>query len=176
MAATGALSAATLEVKGDATAKSVAASGNATAGRVATTGAVSGYGTIPIGGIITWSGSASAIPDGWALCNGQTVNGRYAPDLRDRFIVGAGSQYSVGNTGGAKEVSLTENQIPSHNHGYSFKGADLDLSWKNHNYFFDRSEHYSGNYQMKYTDYTGGGQAHENRPPYYALCYIMRVK
>ena len=51
---------------------------------------------IPAGGIIIWSGSIGAIPTGYYLCNGQ--NG--TPDLRDRFVVGAGSTYAVGNTGG----------------------------------------------------------------------------
>lgn len=49
----------------------------------------------PAGIITMWSGSTSNIPTGWALCNGQ--NG--TPDLRDRFIVGAGSGYTVGETG-----------------------------------------------------------------------------
>jgi len=51
---------------------------------------------IPAGGIIMWSGSIGAIPTGYYLCNGQ--NG--TPDLRDRFVVGAGNTYAVGNTGG----------------------------------------------------------------------------
>lgn len=52
---------------------------------------------IPQGGIILWSGNASNIPAGWALCNG--ANG--TPDLRDRFVIGAGNTYAVGATGGA---------------------------------------------------------------------------
>jgi len=51
---------------------------------------------IPSGGIIMWSGSIGAIPTGYYLCNGS--NG--TPDLRDKFVVGAGSTYAVGNTGG----------------------------------------------------------------------------
>jgi hypothetical protein len=51
---------------------------------------------IPSGSIIMWSGSIGAIPTGYVLCNGS--NG--TPDLRDRFIVGAGNTYSVGNNGG----------------------------------------------------------------------------
>ena len=43
-----------------------------------------------------WSGSIGAIPVGYYLCNGS--NG--TPDLRDRFVVGAGNTYAVGNTGG----------------------------------------------------------------------------
>jgi len=51
---------------------------------------------VPAGGIIAWSGSIGSIPTGYVICNGS--NG--TPDLRDRFIVGAGNTYSVGNTGG----------------------------------------------------------------------------
>jgi len=51
---------------------------------------------VPSGGIIAWSGSIGSIPTGYVICNGS--NG--TPDLRDRFIVGAGNTYSVGNTGG----------------------------------------------------------------------------
>ena len=57
-----------------------------------------------------------------------------------------------------------------------FKGADLKLSWKNHNYFYDASGHYDGNGNTQWTESAGGGQSHENRPPWYTLCYIMRVK
>lgn len=70
---------------------------------------------VPPGAIIMWSGSINDIPVGWALCDGS--NG--TPDLRDRFIVGAGGEYSPGNTGGAKSVTLTVAQMPQHNHSAS---------------------------------------------------------
>jgi len=50
--------------------------------------------TIPVGGIIIWSGSIASIPTGWALCNGSSGT----PDLRSKFIVGAGGVYAVGDT------------------------------------------------------------------------------
>lgn len=77
----------------------------------------------PIGGIILWSGSVAAVPSGWALCNGS--NG--TPDLRDRFVVGAGSTYAVGATGGSAnaivaahthEVSITSSAV-SNDHTHS---------------------------------------------------------
>ena len=144
-------------------------------GDVAVSGAVNGAGTIPIGGIVIWSGSVASIPDGWALCDGLTHNGRKTPDLRGRFVPGAGGDYSVGKTGGEATHKLTVNEMPSHDHTYDFKGADLNLAWKDSNKFYDASRHYShGN--TGYTASTGGDKAHENRPPYYALCYIMRVR
>ena len=51
---------------------------------------------IPAGGIIMWSGSIGSIPAGYVICDGN--NG--TPDLRDRFVVGAGNTYAVGNSGG----------------------------------------------------------------------------
>ena len=65
-------------------------------------------GTIPIGGIIIWSGSTGSVPAGWALCNGS--NG--TPNLQSRFVVGAGSGYAVGANGGSANATLV-----SHNHG-----------------------------------------------------------
>lgn len=58
-------------------------------------------GSIPIGGIIMWSGSIASIPAGWGLCDGLVHSGQPTPDLRNRFIVGAGSTYAVGNAAGS---------------------------------------------------------------------------
>lgn len=67
---------------------------------------------LPVSAIIRWSGAIANIPSGWQLCDG--TNG--TPDLRDRFIIGAGSTYSSGNTGGANTIALTAPQIPIHTH------------------------------------------------------------
>lgn len=80
---------------------------------------------IPTGIISLWYGSVASVPSGWYLCDGS--NG--TPDLRDRFIVGAGSTYAVAATGGAANVTpagsisgtvggtaLTEAQMPKHWH------------------------------------------------------------
>lgn len=122
---------------------------------------------IPTGVIVMWSGSIATIPSGWALCNG--ANG--TPDLRDRFIVAAGNSYAVGNTGGANSVTLTVNQMPAHSHAVIANGASSFGS--NHNWI-------GGNNGWPYnpgwnTSSAGGGQSHENRPPYYALAYIMKL-
>ena len=62
-------------------------------GIIGTTPSVS---AVPAGGIIMWSGSIASIPAGYVICDG--TNG--TPDLRDRFVVGSGSTFAVGNTGG----------------------------------------------------------------------------
>jgi hypothetical protein len=59
---------------------------------------------IPAGSIIMWSGSIGAIPSGYVICDG--TNG--TPDLRDRFVVGSGNTFAVGNTGGFTS-SVTSN-------------------------------------------------------------------
>jgi microcystin-dependent protein len=74
---------------------------------------------VPAGGIIMWSGAVVAIPSGWVICDG--ANG--TPDLRNRFVVGAGDTYAVDATGGAATVTLDATQIPAHSHT-----ADGDLT------------------------------------------------
>jgi microcystin-dependent protein len=193
-----------------------------------------------------WSGSITSIPSTWTFCDG--TDG--APDLIDRFIIGAGGSYSVDSTGGASSVTLSSAQIPQHSHGDGSLGTN---STGGHNHSFsDRSDddgyhahsgstnttgdHRHGidlNYStddfssgttdtaMEYgtnltyslyagdhshslnidgagghthyvsgttssngihshtisgdTGSTGGGNSHENRPPFYALAYIMKL-
>ena len=118
---------------------------------------------VPVGGIIMWSGATNNIPSGWALCDGQ--NG--TPNLQDRFIVGAGSSYNVNDTGGAASVTLTINQMPSHNHSYTMINFDQGSAGGASSYGQGTSSVSTGS--------KGGGQSHENRPPYYALAYIIKT-
>jgi len=80
-------------------------------------------GFTPVGGIIMWSGSV--VPTGWALCNGDTVNGVSTPNLQDRFIIGSGAN-AVGSTGGPSIAGATDgttlsvDDIPRHSHGLPF--------------------------------------------------------
>ena len=74
---------------------------------------------MPQGGIILWSGAANSVPAGWALCDGQNNT----PDLRDKFIVGAGSAYQPGDAGGAVTVQLTTNELPAHTHSVTGTAA-----------------------------------------------------
>lgn len=119
-------------------------------------------GWTPPGGIIEWSGAVTDIWPGWALCDGS--NG--TPDLRDRFVVGAGGGYAVGATGGEATHTLTISEIPAHSHSYSaITGDGGSIAGGSSVY---------GSY-LRSTGSAGGGAAHENRPPFYALAYIMRL-
>lgn len=62
----------------------------------------------PIGMIEMWSGAANAIPRGYLLCDGT----KGTPDLRDKFVIGAGSTYNVGDTAGQNEAVLTQQNLP----------------------------------------------------------------
>ena len=182
-AVTQGLTANTMTVSGAASAGLVTTTGNATvSGNLTVSGTISGFGIAPVGTIIMWS--QATIPNGWSLCNGQTVNGIKTPDLRGRFIVGAGGTgYNLGNIGGAEKVALTISEMPKHRHSYSFTGADFAGAWKKDNFFYNQSRKYTDLTNTKDTDYVGGpsggaegsAQAHENRPPYYAIYFIMRT-
>ncbi len=121
------------------------------------------YYMVPKGGIIIWSGAANEIPDGWVLCDGN--NG--TPDLRGRFVLGAvestGATYSAGNTGGEESHTLTIAEMPRHNHSLSYASNGAGGGGAGPN-----------NSGTIYTSYEGGNQAHNNMPPYYTLCFIMK--
>jgi hypothetical protein len=70
-----------------------------------------GGGPLESGVIVIWAGSEASIPSGFVLCNGS--NG--TPDLRNRFVIGAGSTFAVGDTGGSNTIS----SLPAHTHSFS---------------------------------------------------------
>ena len=123
-------------------------------------------GGLPTGAIIIWSGAADAIPTGYALCDGNNST----PNLVGRFVVGATTSgtYAVGNTGGAETVTLTEAQMPAHVHHFLIQnGSNAPMGY---------AQSANGtNIGWAGTNSKGGNAAHENRPPYYALCYIMKT-
>ena len=171
---------------------------------------LSGIEAFVTGMIILWYGNTGNIPTGFVLCDGNNST----PDLRDKFVVGAGSAYSPGNSGGDSSVTLSTSQLPSHNHSVSVSGTtgnpsptltgdvrrisegfrasgtasgvftkvndpNNPITGSSSNspvagFTFDGTHTHtfsasgtSGN--------QGSGSAIENRPPYYALCYIMKT-
>ncbi len=176
---------------------------------------------IPKGLISMWSGSIATIPTGWSLCNGE--NG--TPNLTDRFIVGVGGDYEIGDTGGLDSVTLTTSQLPSHSHGSgtlstgsagshshgsgtlstnttgshthtvnmtkstglvyepntftkAIDGTTTTSSSGSHSHTISGSTASAGSHSHSVTGFTstaGSGSSHENRPPYFALAFIMKL-
>lgn len=89
---------------------------------------------VPAGVIVMWSGTISTIPSGWALCNGSNNT----PDLRARFIVGAGSTYAVSNKGGNASFTLNDAYMPDHTHTITSSNWNHShsITYKD-SYFFD---------------------------------------
>jgi microcystin-dependent protein len=144
--------------------------------------------SFPAGGIIMWSGSVASIPSGWALCNGS--NG--TPDLRNRFVVGAGSTYAVNATGGSADAIVV-----SHTHTATIANAGAHTHWSWNGSVRTGTNTIGGNND---NSNTGGGNTgfetlqeagthnhtatvasagssgtNANLPPYYALAYIMKL-
>jgi microcystin-dependent protein len=142
---------------------------------------------IPSGAIILWSGSIATIPSGWLLCNGSSGT----PDLRDRFIVGAGSTYAVAATGGSANATLVSHTHtatstvtdPGHVHLSNAVGllsptinwvGTGGLSYNNGNSTNTASA--TTGITVGTTNSTEGSSAtNANLPPYYALAYIMKT-
>jgi microcystin-dependent protein len=145
---------------------------------------------VPCGTIVMWYGDVHPVPDGWALCNGE--NG--TPNLVDRFIVAAGNKYNPGDTGGTDSVKLSAGNLPGHQHsgttslaGSHYHQSKLDtgsggdsqslMPTGGNNY---RNEWFStestGDHSHTVTvSSTNEAQPHENRPPYYAVYFIMKL-
>ena len=134
--------------------------------------------SIPSGVVVSWYGDKANVPSGWVICDG--TNG--APDLRDRFIVGAGNTYSLNATGGANTVSLTADQNGPHSHSGTTSSSQQTVVPGNNFGFMSLGESGGGD-EGKWgtvnitltTGSSGKGAAHENRPPYYALYFIMKL-
>ena len=150
---------------------------------------------IPSGTIIIWSGSIATIPLGYHLCDG--TNG--TPDLRTRFILGAGSDslnvtnwpsgwdikpsgyYNPGFTGGEWSHVITIAEMPNHNHaqifgqnGYPLRGANLSNGWNPLGGSGIEVSAGGSGVQIS-TSFTGGSQPHNNIPLFYSLAYIMKL-
>jgi len=116
------------------------------------------------GMIMLWSGSTGSIPSGWVLCNGQNST----PDLRDRFIIGAGNNYNVNATGGESSKLLGTANLPSHthqlggnvgnanlSHSHSWSGTTDNNGSHSHD-ITDRSSQDSGDGYQGYREGSGG--------------------
>lgn len=162
------------------------------------------HNVLPKGIVMLWSGSSASIPSGWALCNGATIGSLVTPDLRDKFLVGAGTTYIVGATGGSADsivVSHTHTGTTAaagtHSHTISSvsafndadsAGAPVDGITGTSIADGGRSLAASATLQATAilttapdhthtitTGSTGASGTNANLPPYYALCYIIKT-
>ena len=137
-----------------------------------------------------WSGSIASIPSGWVLCNGSSGT----PDLRNRFVVGAGSTYAVGATGGSADAivvshthsasSTTTATDSGHQHVIGIQGGNGNVNSAN-SLVGDPSQNTGRVTAVGYANIsaststtitaTGASGTNANLPPYYALAFIMKT-
>jgi hypothetical protein len=142
--------------------------------------------SFPTGGIILWSGSVASIPSGWALCNGS--NG--TPDLRNRFVVGAGSTYAVDATGGSADAIVVSHThtatstVTDPGHVHSIEVGNGTVNGGSHVGFAENTlQTVTGKINSSTTGVTvattnasaGSSGTNANLPPYYALCFIQKL-
>ncbi len=111
---------------------------------------------LPAGIILLWFGSIASIPSGYVICDG--TNG--TPDLRDKFVVGAGSAYAVDDVGGAVD----------HNHTFTGDGHTHTLV---SGILLGVGTDFSNITDS--TNVTGTTDNGSTLPPYHALAYIMKT-
>jgi microcystin-dependent protein len=196
-----------LSVTEDLTVGTTTASKKATVhGNIETTGQFIGFGTVPLGGIIMWSGSD--VPDGWAVCDGQKVGDIHTPDLSGRFIVGAvldlagpglDKSKPINHSGGHDQVTLETENLPPHQHSGTTNKDGAHEHLGNDYWSVAKGSHgtavgvafindslgkvssYKSEHQHAFV--TDSNYANKMKstpfsivPKYYALAYIMRVK
>ena len=142
------------------------------------------------GMIMLWSGSTSSVPSGWVLCNGS--NG--TPNLRDRFVVGAGSSYAVNAQGGSNTIATSDTAVGITNatlsvprDGWGTTGGPLGTATAGRLLVGSGQAEYSeglesiraagSNRSLGSHNHTIGGHNHtvDTRSKYYALAYIMKL-
>jgi len=129
----------------------------------------------------------------WHLCNGDTQNGVQTPNLRDKFVLGAGSTYPAGTSGGSATKNLSHTHgvgtyvTDAHTHSVSLQtaqgtsgaqlpagGGSMYENIVNHTHGVGGK---TGGAQPGLTgsSASGGSATQDIMPPYYALAYICYV-
>lgn len=136
---------------------------------------------IPAGVILMWSGSIATIPTGWLLCDG--TNG--TPNLRDRFVVGAGTTYAVGAAAGSKDAVVVSHThtatsvVTDPGHSHTINAGSLTAGGASNERLTipgstPTSTNTTGITVATTVASTGVSGTDANLPPYLALAYIMK--
>ncbi len=120
--------------------------------------------SLPNGSILMWNGTSP--PANWGICDGS----KGTPDLRGSFVIGNSSTHAFGQTGGEENHTLSVNEMPNHAHSFALPQGDQNWNNGGGNGFWGGSWGRGIN-----TNAVGGGAAHNNMPPFYALSYIMKL-
>ena len=158
--------------------------------------------TIPLGAIIMWSGSVLAIPENWHLCDGTEGTPPLQGMFIAGYDPSDPDYNSIGKQGGEKEHTLTESELAAHHHSLAEgDGATINITASGghtHSYQYcdefgsdpglEDSKGSNSSQQTGSSTHThpassfagntanaGGNVAHENRPPYYTLAFIMKI-
>ena len=94
--------------------------------------------------------------------------------IQDRFLLASGTTYTNGSTGGEATHTLTINEMPSHRHSRITQPQGYAEQDTRKNDIISPASG-SANEVTKYSNYTGGGQAHNNMPPYLAVYMWKRI-
>lgn len=107
------------------------------AGGVVEAAGFNGPGMAPVGSILMWTGATP--PRGWVLCDGSVVAGVTTPDLRGRFVLGAGNgpgltPRPMSQRGGEEAHALTLAEMPAHSHAVAFSAESAPIGTGHHEY------------------------------------------
>ena len=95
--------------------------------------------------------------------------------IEDVFLLGAGNDYSLGDMGGERTHTLTVDEIPAHKHQIKTNNDDFNGTQAGGNYGTIKDGTTVWRNNDWYTENTGGGQAHNNMPPYLAANMWLRI-
>jgi hypothetical protein len=154
---------------------------------------------MPLGAIMIWSGTDETVPTGWHICDGGTYGGKASPDMRDRFVIGAGSTYAVNATPGVAtwngsitptgtvaigDHALTTSEIPSHTHSFvDYYSSTVNLLWgtgggailiSTTTITRDIYNQEEGGGEHGHTGSSASFSTVDPRPAYYSSYYIMK--
>lgn len=97
--------------------------------------------------------------------------------IYNKFLLGGGDDYEIGSTGGEETHTLSQEEMPSHNHwsGYGFFMTDWTNAEIKNRACISSDRYYEDGHSGNTTSYEGGGAPHNNMPPYLSICIWKRI-